>query len=248
METQRSQEKLSSLKNLLSASKGLFINGFEEEFAFFGVMDWPVESDISLWERKLRFCGKFWIVFFCFLSLAWLTVNGTYWDSVRKLPRCQSSFTREKSGLCGESRKESWGIWGKYLASLWIITNREIIRRKKLRSLDVSRWQEGKMGNVESVDGQSEMKHHIMPLKVPMPDPTELEEKFAIVLVSQNEPRLFIVLYLTVLPSYYFWLHLLSHSSLAVWVVHPLEVNYCGFLNELKVCLCLRINVFMAHH
>lgn len=43
------------------------------------------------------------------------------------------------------------------------------------------------MGNIESVDGQSEMmKHHIMPLKVPMPDPTELEEKFAIVLVSFN--------------------------------------------------------------
>lgn len=40
------------------------------------------------------------------------------------------------------------------------------------------------MGNIESVDGQSDMKHHIMPLKVPMPDPTELEEKFAIVLVS----------------------------------------------------------------
>ncbi|XDV46024.1 hypothetical protein PO909_014005 [Leuciscus waleckii] len=38
------------------------------------------------------------------------------------------------------------------------------------------------MGNIESVDGQSEMKHHIMPLKVPMPDPTELEERFAIVL------------------------------------------------------------------
>ncbi|KAI4824246.1 hypothetical protein KUCAC02_012772 [Chaenocephalus aceratus] len=34
------------------------------------------------------------------------------------------------------------------------------------------------MGNIESVDGHSEMKHHIMPLKVPMPDPTELEEKF----------------------------------------------------------------------
>lgn len=46
-----------------------------------------------------------------------------------------------------------------------------------------------KMGNIESVDGQSEMKHHIMPLKVPMPDATELEEKFAIVLVSCNYPR-----------------------------------------------------------
>ncbi|XP_045911708.1 formin-like protein 3 isoform X4 [Micropterus dolomieu] len=44
------------------------------------------------------------------------------------------------------------------------------------------------MGNIESVDGQSEMKHHIMPLKVPMPDPTELEEKFAIVLNSMNLP------------------------------------------------------------
>lgn len=54
------------------------------------------------------------------------------------------------------------------------------------------------MGNIESVDGQSEMKHHIMPLKVPMPDPTELEEKFAIVLVSCLffffEPTLFIYL------------------------------------------------------
>ena len=40
------------------------------------------------------------------------------------------------------------------------------------------------MGNIESVDGHSEMKPHIMPLKVPMPDSTELEEKFAIVLVS----------------------------------------------------------------
>ncbi|XP_077074893.1 formin-like protein 3 isoform X5 [Siphateles boraxobius] len=44
------------------------------------------------------------------------------------------------------------------------------------------------MGNIESVDGQSEMKHHIMPLKVPMPDPTELEERFAIVLNSMNLP------------------------------------------------------------
>ena len=47
------------------------------------------------------------------------------------------------------------------------------------------------MGNIESVDGQSEMKHHIMPLKVPMPDPSELEEKFAIVLVSFGDPLFF---------------------------------------------------------
>ncbi|XP_051946667.1 formin-like protein 3 isoform X4 [Xyrauchen texanus] len=44
------------------------------------------------------------------------------------------------------------------------------------------------MGNIESVDGQSETKHHIMPLKVPMPDQTELEERFAIVLNSMNLP------------------------------------------------------------
>ncbi|XP_052396034.1 formin-like protein 3 isoform X2 [Carassius gibelio] len=44
------------------------------------------------------------------------------------------------------------------------------------------------MGNIESVDGQSEMKHHLMPMKVPMPEPTELEERFAIVLNSMNLP------------------------------------------------------------
>ncbi|KAG7471890.1 hypothetical protein MATL_G00102850 [Megalops atlanticus] len=44
------------------------------------------------------------------------------------------------------------------------------------------------MGNIESVDGQSEMKTHIMPLKVPMPDPIELEERFALVLNSMNLP------------------------------------------------------------
>uniref|UniRef100_A0A8C9RD75 Formin-like 3 n=1 Tax=Scleropages formosus TaxID=113540 RepID=A0A8C9RD75_SCLFO len=44
------------------------------------------------------------------------------------------------------------------------------------------------MGNIESVDGHSDMKPHIMPLKVPMPDPTELEERFALVLNSMNLP------------------------------------------------------------
>ncbi|KAF5902056.1 formin-like protein 3 isoform X4, partial [Clarias magur] len=44
------------------------------------------------------------------------------------------------------------------------------------------------MGNLESVDGQSEMKHHIMPLKVPMPEAAELEERFALVLSSMNLP------------------------------------------------------------
>lgn len=50
------------------------------------------------------------------------------------------------------------------------------------------------MGNIESVDGQSELKHHIMPLKVPMPDPMELEERFALVLVSCNNKSLIILL------------------------------------------------------
>lgn len=45
------------------------------------------------------------------------------------------------------------------------------------------------MGNIESVDGQSDnMKHHMMPLKVPMPDQSELEERFALVLNSMNLP------------------------------------------------------------
>ncbi|XP_051962120.1 formin-like protein 3 isoform X2 [Xyrauchen texanus] len=44
------------------------------------------------------------------------------------------------------------------------------------------------MGNIESVDGQSVMKHRMLPLKVPMPDQTELEERFAIVLNSMNLP------------------------------------------------------------
>nr|XP_057940981.1 formin-like protein 3 isoform X2 [Doryrhamphus excisus] len=44
------------------------------------------------------------------------------------------------------------------------------------------------MGNIESADGHTEMKHHVMPLKVPMPEPPELEEKFAIVLNSMNLP------------------------------------------------------------
>lgn len=50
------------------------------------------------------------------------------------------------------------------------------------------------MGNIESVDGQSELKHHIMPLKVPMPDPMELEERFALVLVSCYNKSLIILL------------------------------------------------------
>uniref|UniRef100_A0A8C8IYP4 Formin-like protein 3 n=1 Tax=Oncorhynchus tshawytscha TaxID=74940 RepID=A0A8C8IYP4_ONCTS len=45
------------------------------------------------------------------------------------------------------------------------------------------------MGNIESVDGQSDnMKHHMMPMKVPMPDQSELEERFALVLNSMNLP------------------------------------------------------------
>lgn len=61
------------------------------------------------------------------------------------------------------------------------------------------------MGNIESVDGQSEMmKHHIMPLKVPMPDPNELEEKFAIVLVSFPS---------TFSPPHFILYHLTAHQE-----------------------------------
>uniref|UniRef100_A0A4W4FPW0 Formin-like 2a n=1 Tax=Electrophorus electricus TaxID=8005 RepID=A0A4W4FPW0_ELEEL len=44
------------------------------------------------------------------------------------------------------------------------------------------------MGNAVSVDQQSDMRGHNMPLKLPMPDPGELEERFAIVLNSMNLP------------------------------------------------------------
>ncbi|KAM9785523.1 formin-like protein 3 [Neosynchiropus ocellatus] len=44
------------------------------------------------------------------------------------------------------------------------------------------------MGNIESADGQSDPKHPTTPLKVPMPDPPELEERFALVLNSMNLP------------------------------------------------------------
>ncbi|KAI1891105.1 hypothetical protein AGOR_G00160520 [Albula goreensis] len=43
------------------------------------------------------------------------------------------------------------------------------------------------MGNIESLDDQPEMRTN-MPLKVPMPDPKELEERFALVLSSMNLP------------------------------------------------------------
>ncbi|MBN3294457.1 FMNL3 protein, partial [Polypterus senegalus] len=44
------------------------------------------------------------------------------------------------------------------------------------------------MGNVESVDGSTELKPHILPLKLPMPEQYELEERFALVLNSMNLP------------------------------------------------------------
>ncbi|XP_058869056.1 formin-like protein 3 isoform X5 [Acipenser ruthenus] len=44
------------------------------------------------------------------------------------------------------------------------------------------------MGNVESLDDQTDLKPHIMPLKLPMPEQCELEERFALVLNSMNLP------------------------------------------------------------
>lgn len=41
------------------------------------------------------------------------------------------------------------------------------------------------MGNAGSVDSQqTEFRAHSVPLKLPMPEPGELEERFAVVLVS----------------------------------------------------------------
>lgn len=42
------------------------------------------------------------------------------------------------------------------------------------------------MGNAGSMDSQhTDFKAHHLPLKLPMPEPTELEERFAVVLVSE---------------------------------------------------------------
>lgn len=39
------------------------------------------------------------------------------------------------------------------------------------------------MGNAGSMNQQTDTRGHHMPLKLPMPDPGELEERFALVLV-----------------------------------------------------------------
>uniref|UniRef100_A0A8C7FJL2 Formin like 2 n=1 Tax=Oncorhynchus kisutch TaxID=8019 RepID=A0A8C7FJL2_ONCKI len=44
------------------------------------------------------------------------------------------------------------------------------------------------MGNAGSMDQQTDFRGHNMPLKLPMPEPGELEERFAIVLNSMNLP------------------------------------------------------------
>uniref|UniRef100_A0A8C6UYC7 Formin-like 2a n=1 Tax=Neogobius melanostomus TaxID=47308 RepID=A0A8C6UYC7_9GOBI len=44
------------------------------------------------------------------------------------------------------------------------------------------------MGNAGSMDHHTDLRGHNMPLKLPMPDPGELEERFAIVLNSMNLP------------------------------------------------------------
>ncbi|XP_077472730.1 formin-like protein 2 isoform X4 [Stigmatopora argus] len=44
------------------------------------------------------------------------------------------------------------------------------------------------MGNAGSMDQHTDLRGHNMPLKLPMPDPGELEERFAIVLNSMNLP------------------------------------------------------------
>lgn len=45
------------------------------------------------------------------------------------------------------------------------------------------------MGNAGSMDSQqTDFRAHNVPLKLPMPEPGELEERFAIVLVSVRRP------------------------------------------------------------
>ncbi|GLD52044.1 formin-like protein 2 [Lates japonicus] len=44
------------------------------------------------------------------------------------------------------------------------------------------------MGNAGSMDHHTDFRGHNMPLKLPMPEPGELEERFAIVLNSMNLP------------------------------------------------------------
>ena len=43
------------------------------------------------------------------------------------------------------------------------------------------------MGNAGSMDQHTDFRGHNMPLKLPMPDPGELEERFATVLVRKNK-------------------------------------------------------------
>ncbi|KAI9530390.1 Formin-like protein 2 [Dissostichus eleginoides] len=44
------------------------------------------------------------------------------------------------------------------------------------------------MGNAGSMDQHTDFRGHNMPLKLPMPEPSELEERFATVLSSMNLP------------------------------------------------------------
>lgn len=52
------------------------------------------------------------------------------------------------------------------------------------------------MGNAGSMDQHSDLRGHNMPLKLPMPEPGELEERFAIVLVSTYPKNTVVVIWL----------------------------------------------------
>lgn len=45
------------------------------------------------------------------------------------------------------------------------------------------------MGNAGSMDHHTDLRGHNMPLKLPMPEPGELEERFAHVLVREKEKK-----------------------------------------------------------
>lgn len=141
-------------------------------------MDFQANSEGTQWEREKAH-------FYCFF---WKFLEGRLqWNcKSERVIRCKwhledwnANFRHCQNRNCfsGFMRwSDRWIIWEFGFSNLG---------RRKLEDCEgFFFFLKLKMGNIESVDGQSEMKHHIMPLKVPMPDPTELEEKFAIVLVS----------------------------------------------------------------
>lgn len=62
---------------------------------------------------------------------------------------------------------------------------REIVLSGKKRQKSFTGW--SNMGNAGSMDQHTDFRGHNMPLKLPMPEPGELEERFATVLVRKKQ-------------------------------------------------------------